>query len=374
MHTGRYPHSTGVLGLTHGSFGWDLGSAEVHLATVLGRAGYHTAVIGVHHESIRPERCGFEEIQATTAPGRLIAERCAAFFRRQADSTAPFYLQVGFFEPHRPFDFGGAEAEAAGDVFVPPYLHPDGEGRKEFAALQGAIRQLDAAVGHLLAALDQEGLAENTLVVFAADHGLPFPRAKCTLYDPGLEAALLVRWPRRGWRGGQVIEELVSNVDYFPTILEAAGLPPAPVVHGRSLCRRLDAGREPPRDEIFAEMTYHQYYDPMRCVRTTRHKLICNLSSAPAFMNPTQTYRPITRTVAPDTALHPDIELYDLAADPRERLNLALAPESAGLRDELLSRLVAWMRATDDPVLHGVPPCPQHQRVLGKLAQAGQRG
>lgn len=369
MHTGRYPHCTGVLGLTHGRFGWDLQPDEEHLAETLAKAGYHTAVIGVHHESREAVRCGFDELDVGEWPAASVASRCERFLDQQRPD-APFYLQVGFFEPHRRFDFGGAVPDESRGVSVPPYLRDELPARAELAGFQGAIRQLDSAVAQLLDALDRRQLCDNTLVIFAADHGIPFPRAKCTLYDPGLETALLVRWPARGWSGGRVSQAFISNVDYYPTILEAAGLPRGSRVQGIGFASVLDGFEVSIREEIFGEMTYHQYYDPMRCIRTERYKLICNFATGPAFMNPTQTYRPAATTLvpaAPEFSQHEDIELYDLEVDPNEFQNLAENPEFVGLRRELVRRLRLWMVETNDPLIDGIPACPQHVRVLTAL-------
>src|SRR5207302_4650513 len=105
---------------------------------------------------------------------------------------------------------------------VPAYLPAGPEAAGEIAALEVAIEQMDAAVGRVLSALESAGRAENAIVVFTTDHGLAMPRAKCTLYDPGIEVALLARWPGGGF-SGQVHEDLVSNVDVLPTLLQAAG-------------------------------------------------------------------------------------------------------------------------------------------------------
>src|SRR5205814_9370149 len=95
----------------------------------------------------------------------------------------------------RPFWFGGVRPDRTRGVTVPAYLPDTPAARREFAAFQGAIRRADAAVGEILAALDASGRAAETLVLFTADHGIAFPRAKGTLHDPGIETALLLRWP-----------------------------------------------------------------------------------------------------------------------------------------------------------------------------------
>jgi len=93
-------------------------------------------------------------------------------------------------------------------VHVPPYLADDDGTRTELAELQGAIHALDRQVGRLLEHLDRLGLTENTLAIATTDHGIAMPRAKCTLYDPGIEAALIMRLPIRGWSGGRAISDM----------------------------------------------------------------------------------------------------------------------------------------------------------------------
>jgi N-sulfoglucosamine sulfohydrolase len=192
LFTGLYPHRTGVLGLCHGDFAWEMADAHFHLARRLAGAGYATAGIGVIHEVHSVERIGFDRVLATPngfAPE--IAESASRYIAEAGDR--PYYLQVGFIEPHRGFDFGGARPDRLLGVTIPPYLRDEESAREEFAGFQGAIRQLDSAVGTILDAVDRSGHAENTIFIFTTDHGIPFPRAKCSLYDPGLRTALLVR-------------------------------------------------------------------------------------------------------------------------------------------------------------------------------------
>jgi N-sulfoglucosamine sulfohydrolase len=98
------------------------------------------------------------------------------------------------------------------------------EALQDSATLQGAIHALDGAVAQITAALEKYGLAKETLLLFTTDHGLAMPRAKCTLYDPGVETLLIWRWPARGLSDGRRLSELISHVDIVPALLDALAL------------------------------------------------------------------------------------------------------------------------------------------------------
>lgn len=384
LFTGRYPHCNGVMGLCHAGFAWDLHPGERHLAQYLSDAGYAAAAVGTIHETRSgPERCGYRsyhpesraEPATTTAIGRL--EEFAA--RPQQ----PFYLSLGFFEPHRlggpssqppgehGFDDPAYSPAKEGSAWVPAYLAGTPGTRRELEELNGAVAHVDAQFGRLMEAVDRLGLRENTLVIFTTDHGIAMPRAKCSLYDPGIEIALLMRLPSRpGWHGGKRVDALLPNLDILPTLLELANLPVPAQVQGRSFSGLLDGQSYTPRDAIFPETTYHDYYDPRRAIRTREHKLILNFSSAPAFMDPSQRWRPRADIAGErNRALMytPDLELYDLRADPAEWNNLEADPACAELRRGLLERLHAHLRDTGDPILRGAVTSPQHERAADLL-------
>jgi arylsulfatase A-like enzyme len=255
-------------------------------------------------------------------------------------------------------------------VYVPPWLDDEPVAREDLVRFQGAIRTLDGAVGDILRALDETGLADNTLVVFMADHGIPYPRAKHSLYEPGCTVAALLRWPAAGWSGGRVIDHLLSGVDLLPTLLEVAGIEAPARVQGRSFKALLDGRAYTPNDAIFTEQSYNAYADVSRAVRTETHKLIANFTPGRAFYDPSQLWHPTTRVPfiedQPRTQ-HPSLELYDLAADPLETTNLADDPRHAGILEVTARRLFGWMQATDDPLLYGLPHPPIYHRTLEHL-------
>jgi arylsulfatase A-like enzyme len=303
------------------------------------------------------------------APAYEEASATLALLQDLARGEAPFYLEVGFEEPHRPYDFGGAQPDVSRGVNAPGYLPDAAESRQDLAAFQGAIRQMDAGVGRILAGLDELGLAEATCVVFATDHGAAMPRAKCTLYDPGIEIAVLLRLPALRRESGRVLSELISNVDVTPTLLEALGVTPPRSLQGHSFFPLLLGDRYAPRAEIFSEKTFHTYYEPMRAIRTDHHKLIVNFEVSTRVDVPTDIREspiyPLMREEFDDA--RPPVELYDLAQDRWERHNLAGSSDYASIEADLRRRLLEWMRSTDDPLLHGPVPSPYYTHTRAWL-------
>ena len=374
LHTGRHAHTVGMLGLGHEPFNWRLHANELHFAHRLSAAGYETALIGIQHLTERlfqlenPAELGYEKA-SPAIPAVEMAESAAAFLAARANPTRPFYLEVGFFEPHRPYDWGGAQPDCSQDVAVPPYIPDSPQARQDFAALQGIIRVMDAGVGVILQALKTHDLAQNTWVIFTTDHGIAMPRAKCTLYDPGIETTLIMRWPSGGLTGGKRIAEMISHVDMVPTLLEGLTLPVPDNLHGRSYWPLLRGEDYEPHREIFAEKTYHTVYEPIRAIRTATHKLIVNFADDVAINVPADIQlSPIYPTVLDQiTPQRPHVELYDLAQDPHEQHNIAGQPETAAIERDLMRRLLAWMERTADPLLSGVPVSPTHREVMRRL-------
>lgn len=343
LATGLYPHSNGVMGLAHRGFDWELSAP--HIAAILAAHGFESHLFIGQHVTPHPERLGFV---ATHPIGDLD--------RVLADSRGRLYLEINFEETHRPYPPLGAEQRSP---TVPGYLPAGPEAIEEMAEVEATIASMDASVGHVLDALERSGRAQDAFVIFTTDHGLAMPRAKCTLYDPGIEVAMLARWPSGGVSGGRREDGLVSNIDVLPTVLEACGVAVPPGVQGRSMFA--------PRAAIFAEKTFHSYYDPMRCVRTATHKFIRNFESAFRVEVPGDIQRgPIFRAHAElYSADRPDtFELYDLREDPLEQHNLAGTPAVKGIEHDLSERLWEWMRDTDDPLLDGPVASPRYRLAM----------
>ncbi len=353
LFTGRYPHTNGLMGLVNR--GWEYRPGERTAPSLLSELGYRTALIGQQHESHDPSRLGFDEVHAWPA-GRA---RCGPVSQRAVDwlegaaPAEPFFLTVGFFETHRPYPAAEYPPVDPATVQVPAYLPDNHHTRADLAAFLGSIRVADAATGRVLDAIDRAGLAGSTLVLFTTDHGIAFPRAKGTLYDPGIAVALLARPPRAWNVAAGAPAGLVSHVDVLPTLLELAGGDVPPFIQGRSFAATLRGEVGPRRSEIFAEKNHHDEYDPIRGIRTDRYAYIRNLEpGTPPRLSGDIERSPSRRGLAEDHLRpRPAEELYDLDHDPWQLRNLAQDPSHAQVKADLAARLEAWMTETDDPAL-----------------------
>jgi arylsulfatase A-like enzyme len=183
--------------------------------------------------------------------------------------------------------------------------------------------------------------------------------------------AFILRLPARdGWSGGRRCDEMTTNLDVVPTLLDLLDIETPGNVQGKSFAALLDGGAYEPHEAVFGELTYHDYYDPRRSIRTDTHKLIANFAAAPSFMDSSQSWRPRSDTVVPFSnaqAYHRPFELYDLKADPWEQNNLAQDREHIELAKGLMARLYQHMVETEDPLLDGAVTSPLHEKTIGYL-------
>jgi N-sulfoglucosamine sulfohydrolase len=367
LHTGLYPHSAGVLGLSHPPFNWRI-QPGIHLVDILKLQGYATALAGIQHVTPHVSDLSYDRI----LPLRSAPELAYSVVPLLKELPTPFYLEVGFFEPHRPYEWMGNQPDHSKGVVIPAYLPESDEVYKEFALLQGMIHRLDEGVGIILEALNQSGLADATWVIFAADHGLAMPRAKCTLYDPGLSVALLMRWSGAGIHGGRIIQPMVSNVDVVPSMMEGLGLEIPARMQGRSFWSLLHGESCQVRSAVYAEKTFHTSYEPMRAIRTQKHKLILNLEISTQVDVPTDIRRsplyPLMHEALDGHRVL--VELYDLDSDPLEKHNLAGDLHWADTETELRRELLLWMEETQDPLLSGPVSSPYYHQALAWLRGA----
>ena len=367
--TGMAPHSSGMLGLAHRGF--SLTDPRQHLSALLRERGWLTALAGIQHEAARASDLAYDRVLSCDPRemdrfGELDgsaydygnAKNVAAFLET---AKSPFFLSFGLFNTHRAFPVP-KDPDRAKRLMPPAGLVDDEGNRLDVLAYNESARVVDDCVGTVLAALKKSGLEEDTIVLFTTDHGIAFPRNKCTLYDDGIGVACLLKYPGNRLRG-EVSDAMISQVDLLPTIFELLGLPLPPQFQGRSLLPLLDGETEEIRDALFAEVTFHAAYEPLRCVRTKRFKYIrrfdeSRLLPVPANIDDCHAKDLLLRGAYLSTPL-PREEFYDLAADPFERENLIGRPAYAADIRNLRERLGLWMRETRDPLLAGPVPLPK---------------
>lgn len=353
--TGQCPHAAGMIGLAHRGFG--LRHPGRHLAALLQDAGYETALCGVQHVVAETEvgACGYrQDLRPHGSP-----EAAAVGFLKDPPDR-PFFLDVGFFEIHRSgrgFHPDGPQ----GPPLAPPAPLPDTPAvRQDVGDFAAAAGRLDAKIGRVLDALERSGRAGSTLVLYTTDHGPAFPGMKCALSDAGIGVSLILRGP--GIPAGRREGALVSHLDLFPTLCDLLGIAPPPWLEGVSLAPLLAGAADRVREALFAEVTYHAAYEPLRAVRTERYKYIRRYDGRTAPVLPNIDDSPskdawraaggAARTLAAEA-------LYDLVADPEETRDVAADPAHADARAGLRARLDDWMRRTADPLLDRLPvPAP----------------
>jgi arylsulfatase A-like enzyme len=355
LQTGRWPLTTGMI-----ANDVRLPEAEHTIAEAFREAGYQTGYIGkwhldgperwaftppgprrqgyaywaasnCHHQYTNayyyrdtPERIavrGYEPIRQT----ELVREFLAARNRGR-----PFFLMLSWGPPHPPYHLIPEELR----IFRPDQMRPRpnavNPNLQFLADFYSHIAALDHEMGRLLEALEREGVAEDTVVLFTADHGDMLGSHnrwdKQIWYEEAVHVPFLLRYPRRV-PAGRKLEALVDVVDIMPTLLGLAGVAIPQGVEGRDLTPAL-VGKGPAGADAsliagympFARQAFH--YPEWRGVRTRTHTYVESRQGP--------------------------LELYDHRQDPYQRDNLVNRPAQAGLQQRLAARLKELLERTGD--------------------------
>ncbi|WP_137679826.1 sulfatase-like hydrolase/transferase [Aurantiacibacter suaedae] len=349
---------------------------------LLRRAGYYTSNNGKTDYQLAMSHTG--------GPFTIWDDSDAPHPWRGRAAGQPFFAMVNIMETHESWTFPpdlapdahpmaarlGAQLREAltgrpqihdpADVVVPPYLPDTRLVRAELAQMLDNIYYYEQTVARLLAELEEDGLADNTIVIVTTDHGDGIPRAKRSLYDSGLHVPLMVRWPDghgAGTRDGQ----LVSFVDIAPTILQLAGEEVPQWLAGRTF---LGSETGPERGYIYAAMDRHdEQRDFARAVRDDRWKYIRNYEPQRPFFRHLG-FRDMQRSMQELWRLHeagelpprieqyftaprPEEELYDTWADPDEMANLAQDPRYVRELERMRDALARHQQRFDDQSVGG---------------------
>jgi arylsulfatase A-like enzyme len=280
---------------------------------------------------------------------------------RWPDSIPDMILQA----LHIYLNWGVDDVVTPDSVTVPPYLPAVEPVRRDIARHYNNIHTMDLRVGEVLARLQADGLAENTIVIWTTDHGDGLPRAKRELFDSGIRVPLIIRWPERyrppNVAPGTIDERLVSFVDIAPTILGMAGVDLPAYVVGRAFAGPL--ADVPNRYVYAARDRVDSQVDRQRSVRDARYKYILNgYPGTPGavhldFRDQLESMRALWKLHAADQLTpaqalwfqpRPLEQLYDTQHDPHELHNLAQDPAHAPVLQRMRAALADWQGQSTD--------------------------
>ena len=259
----------------------------------------------------------------------------------------PFFLFLSWLEPHHQNDWNRFVApDGYAQRYANPHVPPDlqgvpGDWFAQLPGYYGMIARIDECVGRILARLDQLGLSDDTIVLFTSDHGCHFrtrnTEYKRSCHEASIRIPLVMQGP--GLDRSLVVPELVSLVDVPPTLLDAAGLPVPNTMQGRSALPLVERRNADWPDEVFVQISE---YTTGRAVRTSRWKYCVHAPEC-------------DRRTASCADRYVERHLYDLAADPYERVNLVGRPDYRDVADTLAATLKRRMLAAGESEPEIVP-------------------
>lgn len=314
----------------------------------------------------------------------------AANFRDFLDQLAedqPFCFWLGTYESHRGFHpgIGKQTGKDPALVNVPPIFPDNAIVRNDILDYLVEVEHFDSMVGQAIAAIEARGELDDTIVIITSDHGMPFPRAKASLYDAGTRVPLAIRWPNGIIDPGREVKSLVNLSALAPTLLQAAGEDVPEMMSACSLLK-LFRGLVPSKSEAaFIAMERHDGCRkggkgyPCRAIRTEDFLYIHNfeptrwpagspdpnvcarsipfgeIDSSPtkSFMMEHRMETGVARLAELAFGMRPAEELYDVNNDPHQMANLAGTIGMEKIQASLRKQLFDHLRATGDPRIVG---------------------
>jgi len=355
LMTGRWPVRTGVHGVTHNKEA--MRPSEVTLAESLAHAGYATACIGKWHNGeqypFTPNGQGFEEtlgrnnghwnnyfdgmlLRGNTYEKSqgyvtdVLTDEAMKFIDRY--QSKPFFCYLAFNAPHSPYQV----PDAYFDKFKAKGFEYN------VASFYGMCENIDDNVGRLLRHLEQQNLADNTIVLFMTDNGgtagvklynADMRGGKTSVHEGGTRVPLFVRWPAAKWQP-HVALPLVAHIDIYPTLIDLCGVTPlaGPKVDGMSLRPLLEKGTDAtwPDRILFTHNPIDQTNRYPGAVRTSTHRLVREISGRSGGSG----------AKSADTSAK-DWQLYDMQKDPSQKNDIAAS--NPDLVRELSAKYEAWI-------------------------------
>ncbi len=357
---------------------------------ILERAGYHIGYTGKpwapgnwqdSGRTKNPAGYEYNDITFDSPPTTGIsktdyAANFEAFLGKRSDDS-PFCFWFGAHEPHRVYEYGsGVKAgKTLESAKVPAFLPDDEITRNDILDYALEIEWFDEHLGRILKTLSEMGELDNTLIVVTADNGMPFPRAKANLYEYGTHVPLAVMWADQ-IKGGRVVEDFVSLIDFAPTFLEAAGADRTGEMTGRSLMKIFKSDKSgfvEGRNWVLTGRERHTHARaenvgyPSRAIRAGDFLYIHNFKPDRWPAGDPQGYYDVdgspTKSFMLENESRPEFghsfakrseqELFNLAVDRECMHNLAFEPQYAQTAAKLKASLMSLLKSQKDPRVVG---------------------
>ncbi len=357
--TGRYPHNTDAEELH-----WELPADQTTFSEKLKENGYWTVASGKWHLGPKVvDRFDLVDEIEYASPVNPSGGDTWPSLIKDRPKDKPFFMWFASWDAHRPFPEGDLpynhEIE---DLRIPPYYPQTDLMKQNFLHYYDEIARFDMLVGNVVKTLEEEGVADNTLILVMADNGRPYARDKTTMYDSGMRTPFIAYWPGK-IPEGVTSDAILSAVDIAPTILHLTGSDIPDTIEGMSFHEVLQNPNQTFREYAFSEKNWHDFTDHGRTVRSQRYRYIKNhYTDLPATPTADTVYDPIwVERVAmykageltkiqqiPFIAPRPSEELYDVVSDPLELNNLVGNADYSAVLDEHRRVLNNWMKETGD--------------------------
>ncbi|MGC3967902.1 MAG: sulfatase [Pirellulales bacterium] len=369
IYTGLLTHANGQYTHAHSFHNGVLARHVRPVFDLVKAGGYRTALFGKTSFTPLPDQYQLDAFgKGSDRDLPAMTEQAEQFIRDGGER--PFLIALCTHDPH-PMDKPAAVRQKLkpatprtidpATLHLPNYVNDRPDVRESFAEYYELVERLDDGFGQALAMLERTGKANDTLVMFFADHGSSYPHGY-TQYEPGIHVPMIVYDPTAKRRGVES-RAMVTLADVTPTILDWTGVTPPYKLHGQSLLGILEQEQPAGWDGAVLSHVMHEVtmYYPMRTLHERRYKLIWNLCSQMPFLNAKEVAerspwrltiergeKLIGRRTVEKYVWRDPIELYDLESDPDEIVNLADDPKFAELRRTMSERLLARLRETDD--------------------------
>ncbi len=379
LATGLYPHLSGIDGFYH---------TNQDIPTVINtlqQHGYYTALKGKVDHSTPRFQTKWDYVERKSPTKGRDKDKYYQFIRKSIQKAKaqnkPFYIMANSHDPHRPF--AGSEQERrkgmagkvpapsrtykSDEVKVPGFLPDLAKVRLEIAEYTSSVKRFDDTFGAILQALEDEGIANNTMVTFLSDNGMALPFAKSNNYLNSTKTPWIVRYPNKTKEDYVDNQHFISGIDFLPTILDTAGIEIPESLSGRSYLPLLKGESQTGRAQVFT--MYYQTSSgnayPMRTIQNKKHGYIFNPWSDKSyrFKNESQHGRSWqameqAATTSVDVAKRNEFfnyrvleEFYNFEADPHALNNLIDSKKYQQEIDIMQKQLRQWMLDNSDPLL-----------------------